>query len=105
MKMMAFSICLMLLVGCEPVAKAILDPPIVSGKVELTKIDGQVTKVDLSLFQGRVMRDRHTVDKQINALKKLVTALESARDEMPVTEPPPVQQIIDINSNTTTEGQ
>lgn len=91
MKMIKYCILLLVLLGCD---QAILDPPRPAGKVELIKIDGQITQVSLSLYSGRIMRDRRTIDKQINALKKLVISLESARDEMPVVEPPLIQQTV-----------
>lgn len=93
MRRIAFVLCCLccLLAGCQQATY--------NGTCTIKKADGKATKVtvelprpanrDRSIFQ---VENRQDMDKLINGLESLLLDLKSARDQMPVQEPPATKQ-------------
>lgn len=75
--------------GCvKPDPNAPLPPPPPIGHVEITKVDGKISKIEVNLYRSQYRLDnQQEAKKLLVGLQAIVADLESAVEEMKVKEP------------------
>lgn len=85
----AIIISILFIAGCiKPDPNAPVPPPPPIGHVEITKVDGQISKIEVNLYRNQYrLSNQQEAKKLLFGLKAIVADLEMAVEEMKVKEP------------------